>query len=310
MKNNNNNNLQNNNMNTDDLEKTNKIDLVFDDDRLEKTELLDFSFIDENSEVKEDSIVNNNLETIEVLEDALENKKPGSNKTSILALCLLGVCAFVLGFGISFLFSDSFKEVKIETVTKVETKTIVDENIVFLGDSIFAMYDVNEYFKDNKVINSGISGHKTTDVLKDMQYRVYRYNPSVVFMMIGTNDVLDSNLTNEDTVENIGKIVDEIKTNRPYAVINVISIFPVNRSSNDKIKLSMVGERSNEDIKKMNDEIEKMCKEKKVTYIDMYSLLADEEDNLSIDYTVEGLHINDEGYEVITEELMKYIEKK
>ena len=43
------------------------------------------------------------------------------------------------------------------------------------------------------------------------------------------------------------------------------------------------------------------------TYIDMYDLLTDDDGNFSKDYTDDGLHPNDDGYEVITKELKKYI---
>ena len=146
-------------------------------------------------------------------------------------------------------------------MTKIEEKIVNDENIVFLGDSIFELYDVNEYFKDKHVVNSGISGHRTTNVLKDLETRVYRYNPSVVFIMIGTNDMLD-NLSNEETITNVGKIIDEIKKNRPSAIINVISLFPVNTSDDSKVVHSMVKTRNNKDINIMNNGIKKICKEK------------------------------------------------
>ena len=124
-------------------------------------------------------------------------------------------------------------------------------------------------------------------VLKDLESRVYRYNPSVGFIMIGTNDMLD-NLSNEETISNVGKIVDGIKKNRPSAVINVISLFPVNTSNDSKVVHEMVRTRNNKDINIMNKGIKKMCKEKKVTYIDVNSLLLDKNNSLDINYTTDG----------------------
>ena len=45
-------------------------------------------------------------------------------------------------------------------------------------------------------------------------------------------------------------------------------------------------------------------------YLDIYDILSDEDDQLVLDYTKEGLHISDEGYKVITKELKKYIDKE
>ena len=56
--------------------------------------------------------------------------------------------------------------------------------------------------------------------------------------------------------------------------------------------------------------IEDMCKEKNITYVDIYSKLVDDNGLLNKDYTIDGLHINDEGYGIITTELLKYIDGK
>ncbi len=309
----------------DDFDFSNKILLPKNDDdlnieneesNLDKTEVLEFDFIDD------DYVFNKHVsDDIEILEDfgelkktnktSKDNKKSGielffkkllSNKSMMLIL-LVGFCAFVLGFSFCFSFTSQEPEV----ITKIEEKIVNDENIVFLGDSIFWMYDVEKYFKGRHVVNSGISGHKTTDVLKDMNNRVYRYNPSMIFIMIGTNDVLDKNLTNEDTVANIGLIIDDIKKNRPSTVINVVSLFPINNSDDDKIDHNMVNVRNNQDITKMNSGIKKICKDKKVTYIDVNTLLLDDNKSLDIKYTTEGLHINPDGYEIITDKLIEYI---
>ena len=48
---------------------------------------------------------------------------------------------------------------------------------------------------------------------------------------------------------------------------------------------------------------------KNVTYIDLDQDLSDEQGNLAKDLTVEGLHINANGYEVITRKIMPYLIK-
>ena len=56
-------------------------------------------------------------------------------------------------------------------------------------------------------------------------------------------------------------------------------------------------------------ELKKYCNDKNCTYLDMYSLLEDKDGNLKLEYTREGLHMSDKGYEVITKELKKYMHK-
>lgn len=283
-----------------DLEKTGEINLTFDDERLEKTELLDVSFIEESNKFKE-------KEQIEELDLVDEKLLVGSKKITTLTVLMI-VVAFVLGFSVNILFMER----SVDTKIKVEKESIIknDENIVFLGDSLFEMYNVDKYFEGKHVVNSGISGNRTRDILANMDKRVYRYNPSTVFLLIGTNDFIDEGFTVENTVTNIGKIVDGIKENRPYTDINVISLLPINNGDDDKINHGMVGKRNNEDIKKINNGVKNLCEEKKVTYIDLNSLLVDDNGDFDINYTTEGLHITPEGYTIITNELMKYIESK
>ena len=69
----------------------------------------------------------------------------------------------------------------------------------------------------------------------------------------------------------------------------------------------MIGDRSNESIKSLNKKIKALTKEEKVNYINVYDKLINEDGLLNIDYTTDGLHINDTGYEVITGIINNYI---
>jgi len=197
--------------------------------------------------------------------------------------------------------------VSAETKGKIEDKTYKmnqTENIVFLGDSIFEYYQTNRIFDDLPIVNSGVAGNTTQDVLNDLEKRVYQYNPTKIFINIGTNDIPgeDSDEINNKVVNNIKEIIGKIKKNRKKCDIYLISIYPVNHS------LSSALERHSDEIKSINDKLQKYCNiSKDATYIDAYSHLCDENDELSLDYTKDGLHLSDLGYAKLTEILMKYI---
>ena len=289
------------------LEKTNSFDIIIDDERLKDKDSLDFSFIDGKRKKKKAHKDIEILEDINYKEEAknIEIPKKKRNGNDAIMTTIIIIFSLALGFLICFIWarqSDYFAKVVKEEVVK--TKVVVDDNYVFLGDSIFEGYDLKKFYDGLPVINSGIAGHKTTDLLKDMNNRVYKYNPSKVFILIGTNDFVD--ISKEDTIKNIGKIIDGIKENRPYAEIYVQSIYPVNASINQG---GSVCERNNEDINFMNDGIKKICTEKEVAYMDIHKLLVDDEGNLKKDYTKDGLHVNDTAYEIITEEIMKVLKK-
>jgi len=44
--------------------------------------------------------------------------------------------------------------------------------------------------RQDVVINTGISGNTTVDLLKDYEWRVRHWQPNVVFILIGTNDIV------------------------------------------------------------------------------------------------------------------------
>ena len=175
-------------------------------------------------------------------------------------------------------------------------------NYLFLGDSITEYYDLGKYFIDLPVVNSGISGDTTDDILSNMKERVYDYNPSKIFLLIGTND-LEIDKSVDEVVDDIKEIVKGIKDNRPKAEIYIESVYPVNSDINE----DLVDKRENEDIIAINEELEEYAEEENLTYIDIYNLLVTEDGVLNTEYTKDGLHLNDKGYDVVTKTLEKYL---
>lgn len=265
----------------EDLSETKQQKFNFDDNQVEDE--MDMSFLTEKPRKKSTNIV----------------EKTVYPKSLIIGIIILIVC--FLGF-IIYHYT-TFNHHKVKVVTKIKEVEKVPDNYLFLGDSITDFYDLDKYYKDLPVVNSGISGNTTDDILNNMKKRAYQYNPSKVFLLIGTND-LTRDKSNEEIVEGVEKIIEGIKENRPKAEIYLESIYPVNYSLSPK----MVNVRKNDDIKEINKELKKYCKKNKITYIDMYDLLKDDDDNFDSIYTNDGLHPNDEGYEVITKEIKKYLD--
>lgn len=224
------------------------------------------------------------------------------SKVNIVILVLLVISLIGNIFMVYHFSTFNHKEVK----KVIEKKEIVGENILFLGDSITEYYDLDKYYSDFRVVNSGISGNAASDILEDMKKRVYNYNPSKVFLLIGTNDI-EYQVEDEKIIKNIEKIIEKIKNNRPNAKIYLESIYPINNTDSDKIDHGMVGRRTNDKIRKINKELKAYCKSHDVTYIDVYKELADSDGNIKLEYTKEGLHLSDKGYEVVTKVIKEYL---
>ena len=215
---------------------------------------------------------------------------------------------FIVGIIVGYNLKEPEKQVitKKEIVEKGKTtnEILKKENIVFLGDSITEYYPIDEIF-NLPIINSGKSGYKTDQILPELKELVYQYNPTSVYILIGTNDFRDEDddkLVNE-VEENIVKIVENIQKYRSKAKIYIQSIYPVNRT----IKNNNANYRQNDEIKEVNNYLKEYCEKEHLTYIDMYNRLIDEDGNLSKEYTNDGLHPNELGYSRITRELIPFI---
>lgn len=286
-----------------DLSKTQQQQLVFDDVDLDATINLDTSFMEKKDKKKVKKIVDE-VVPVPKDDDVYEEK----NKSTLIIVLLVIACLFFIAFiAYHYLFFDHSEKVKVVTKKEEVVEKVVDNNYLFLGDSITEQYDLKEYYEDYPVVNSGVSGDYTSSIVKDMKKRVYDYNPSKVFLLIGINDLRKGKDVSE-IVSNTKEIIKLIKENRPYSEIYLESIYPINKTDDDKISDSVKDiEFDNEKIIEVNDLLKDLAKDEKITYVDLYNKLIDADGNLNISYTKDGLHISSEGYEFITKELMKYI---
>ena len=264
-------------------------------DEMKFSDELDTSFV-EKRRVNKDKIIRDLDNSYQK-----ENKpKKGSIKI-ILHLLLIILLLSITVLCTSLYFTYISPKVVEKTVTK--EVVVMDDNYLFLGDSITDFYDLDEYYEGLPVVNSGIGGNDTQDILDDMENRVYQYNPSKVFLLIGTNDI-DHGDSLDSIVDNIEKILLEIRENRPYAELYLESIYPVMEGE------KAVNSRTNEKIMTINDKLEEFCEKEQITYIDMFDLLVDsssEKVQINPKYTKDGLHLSDEGYDVVTNEVKKYL---
>jgi lysophospholipase L1-like esterase len=179
--------------------------------------------------------------------------------------------------------------------------------IVFVGDSLTDGYKLDKHYADLDlaVYNRGIGGDTTFGVLGRMGVSIYDIKPSKVVLLIGGNDV-NGGVEPDIIIENSLKIVSEIKENLPETEIYFVSMIPQNNDI--KIYGDFSAEVHVAKIMEINAEIEKALKnEKNVTYIDLFSLLKDENNLLVKEYSTDGLHLTENGYEIWTNALKDYL---
>ena len=178
--------------------------------------------------------------------------------------------------------------------------------LFFFGDSITEGYNVKEFYDEYRVVNSGISGNTTNDLINRIDSDLYDYNPSVVIIQIGTNDIRAS-IKDEEIINNLKTIIKGIRKNRKNASILIESIYPLNRDMDAEYWNDVNPDYNNKHIIKLNNDIKELCKKESIKYIDIYTSLLDNNKNLKEVYSKEGLHLTDLGYYKVTRIIKKFL---
>lgn len=189
---------------------------------------------------------------------------------------------------------------------EILNKVVEPGGVVFLGDSITEHFLVNDMFATVNLYNRGISGDTTVGILKRLKESVFDLKPKKVFLMIGTNDLgLKVNNSN-GIVQNIEKIINEIRANVKDVEIYLESIYPIYEGEYDK-EFAVYGYRNNKNIDKTNVGLKSLSEKLGITYLDINSILKGEDGNIKLEYTREGLHISPVGYEVVKKCIEEYL---
>ena len=215
---------------------------------------------------------------------------------------------------------DFFKEfMHREQQDKLERYRILNQNvkkgeILFTGSSLMEQFPVNELLMtngmDQVIYNRGIGGFTTTDMLEYMEEMVFGTEPSRIFINIGTNDIGSPDYQLEALLERYEEIIVRIQERLPEAEINMMAYYPVNET--DKIPEGEWGKtafvtRTNENINIANAAVENLAAKKGCRFINVNEGLADERGKLKKEYTIEGIHMYANGYQVVLQNLKKYL---
>ena len=168
-------------------------------------------------------------------------------------------------------------------------------DIVFLGNSITEQGgEWGKRFGLSSLKNRGIAGDVTDGVLARLGEVIF-IKPEKVFIEIGINDLFNPNLTPERTSNNILKIASNIKRHSPQTMVYVQTIFP---TKNDFLIAN---------ISKVNRILRENKKNRFFTLIETHELFADSEDRMKPEYSQDGVHLNEKGYDVWVNHLRKFL---
>ena len=181
-------------------------------------------------------------------------------------------------------------------------KELIQENgrvknrVVFLGNSItdnWARMRPN-FFSDNNFIGRGISGQTSYQFLIRFRPDVIDLKPKLVVINAGTNDVAENVCSyNEDvTFGNIVSMVELAKAHKIKVILTTVlpaAAFGWRPSIKD----------APDKISSLNARLAAYAKAEKIPFVDYYSALAAPDRSLKKEYSDDGVHPTDAGYEVM-----------
>lgn len=169
------------------------------------------------------------------------------------------------------------------------------DNIVFVGNSITNMHEWWEAFDNPLILNRGVSGAVSDEMLANLD-GIAQGQPAKIFLMIGTNDLGTEGLNNSAHVAaNVRRALNLIKERSPHTQIYVQSILPTH-----------AGIRTVALEKETNDSLRRISAEVGATYIDLWDdlLPVEREDTC---YTLDGLHLQAVAFRTWCRRIAPYV---
>jgi lysophospholipase L1-like esterase len=162
--------------------------------------------------------------------------------------------------------------------------------IIFLGNSLTEAGEWQELTRNPKVKNRGISGDVTYGLIARLD-EVLSSKPAKIFILTGTND-LKRGIPVDTITRQFDRMLSIIAAQSPNTKIYLQSVFPVNETmiSKDYRRIN------NMLVQQLNELLKKLSLKHQIIYVDVQSILKDEQGNLKKEYTHDGIHLWPDAY--------------
>lgn len=180
--------------------------------------------------------------------------------------------------------------------------------LLLLGDSRAASWNLHALNKEYEIINLGIKGQTTAQILLRSEY-LMTISPDIVLIQAGINDLKTIPLFSgeyeqitRNCIGNINDIVNHCLQNETKVIVS--TLFPVGKPS--LIRRVIWSDLVKESVREVNDSICGIKKEKLYIF-DSFSMLAGSNGILNTDFEQDVLHINQSGYSVLNENFIPFL---
>lgn len=205
------------------------------------------------------------------------------------------------------------RDYQIDTIAKImrNNRDSKPNGILFFGDSITEMYDIEKYYPEIKIkYNSGVSGSTSESLMWICDEAVIKFKPKVMVFLVGTNDLGNTNMRSpREIAMNVKNLFDLISGNLKDIKIIHVSTLPCNEELHGETAGKIM--RSNKIIKAVNEEYLEMLKSfKNVIFINAFEEFIDKDtNNIKNNLSEDGLHLTKEGYDLLTKIIKPEITK-
>ncbi len=195
---------------------------------------------------------------------------------------------------------------------QIRNDKLKDKNIdmICIGDSITEGLNLNRHAYINfSWLNTGLGGDISSLMLKRLDDDCLNYNPKVVSLLIGINDIRNYftkmdyiyNVSSEEelinlVVSNYKLILDKLSGKK----VILTQILPINEDDKNSTYINSI-------INNINDQIFMLLSNYDNIYVIKNDVFKNRLLNLDLNLTYDGLHLNDYGYSIWINEIMEVV---
>lgn len=208
----------------------------------------------------------------------------------VIAMCAILAAAFVTAE--ARLPKEEPNEHYLERAAMFKKEGVKPGSIVFLGDSQTEGGDWATLTGIPDVVTRGIIGD-TAEGIAERLTDVTSGKPSKIFLLCGVNDVSHA-IPADSVAMSIIEVVKRIHAETPETKVYLQSLLPINNSFG---RYSRIKDKEPV-VREINAILAAEAPSLDVTWINLYPLFTDSEQNLRAELTSDGLHLKPEGYSI------------
>ncbi|MFN5624510.1 MAG: GDSL-type esterase/lipase family protein [Planctomyces sp.] len=167
--------------------------------------------------------------------------------------------------------------------------------LAFLGDSITQGWEAagreswQRYFGEKRAVNYGFGGDSTQHVLWRLEHGEFDgLSPEAIVLLIGTNNVRHGDFSPEEIAAGIAKIVSVLGEKCPRSRVLLLGLLPRGAEPADRLR---------QKCEAVNALLPNLANGERVQYLNVNSVLLEDDGRLSQAIAPDWLHLSADGYD-------------